>query len=1012
MAKALRASRVVWLLFFCSGASGLVYEVLWSRHLGLIFGNTVHSLAAVLSAFMAGLALGSWLAGRYLAGRGGLLKLYGLFEVAIGLYCAALPWLFEAVAPLYGSLYGQTGHAAVPVLRFAISFLLLLVPTTCMGATLPLLSQYMTRAPEGMARTAGALYAVNTFGAVAGASAAGFLLLPCLGRGATNLVAVVLNLLLGAVAVYLSRTGDAPDAPAAPEASEAPAPAEPAVALDAAAPSAAAIRMAALAFGVTGFAAMATQIAWTRALSLAIGSSTYAFSLIVSVFIFGLAAGGAWGSRRAPKLADPAASLARVLLGIGFLSMLVSIFLGWSPVLFFWLIAIGHAWGFPALMACEALGVALLLFLPTFLMGATLPLTLRIYQTRAGGAGGVGRTVGGLYAINTVGSILGSLLGGLVLLPLLRLQHTLQAGALLYTLPGLALLYYAPRGGSKRWAAGGVLAALTFLPVLTGALDWNELRMASGAYLLRDPAKVEAARAFRFADALPDPIGDEAVYYKEGTAATVAVLHVPAAGPFPEGLVLTVGGKPDASSHTDMATQVGLTLVPMLVHAGPPSEVLVIGMGSGGSLGAALAMEELQRADVVEISPEVMEASYHFAPYTGLRYTPSGETWVLDEPKVETILNDGRNHLRFTTRRYDVISSEPSNPWIAGIGNLFTREAFELCRARLKEGGVMCQWLHRYGMGEEAFRSVWRTFAEVFPHMQVWCVEPGMDFLLVGSDASLAISVEHWQQRIADPGIQEFLKKANYDRPAELLACLYADRASVLEVCGDAPLHTDDNLLLEFNAPRTLYQGRPPYPVAHWRVSPERSLDADSLSPARRRAFLEQLDLALAGRERYEVRMDLRSLEIPFHAAGDGRPPTLFEQPLGAVLEKAQEQARDDSEASLQKVAGLLRQMISVSPLELEIALSLAETERQLAIRSLARKAQPAVWEHLRCARRYAHVACHHPAAHKDPRPHEVLARVWSNLGEKDFAREAAAAAREAGGAGYELPADLKKLFE
>ena len=196
---------VVWLLFFLSGACGLVYEVLWTRQLGLIFGHTVHSLSAVLSAFMAGLALGSFLAGRWLARCGRLLLVYGLLELFIGLYCAALPWLFDAVAPLYARLYGQTGSPALPAARFILSFLLLLVPTTCMGATLPVLSQFLVRSPLGLARTAGGLYAVNTLGAVLGGACAGFVLLPTLGREASNWCAVACNLALGLVAVALGR---------------------------------------------------------------------------------------------------------------------------------------------------------------------------------------------------------------------------------------------------------------------------------------------------------------------------------------------------------------------------------------------------------------------------------------------------------------------------------------------------------------------------------------------------------------------------------------------------------------------------------------------------------------------------------------------------------------------------------------------------------------------------------------------------------------------------------------
>jgi spermidine synthase len=281
--------------------------------------------------------------------------------------------------------------------------------------------------------------------------------------------------------------------------------------------------------------------------------------------------------------------------------------------------------------------------------------------------------VGDLYALNTAGSILGSLLGGLLLLPALQIQRTLQVTALLYTLPGVILFLLAPAAKSPR--ARAVTGVLAVLALGLGVLPrWDPLRMSSGAYLLRQHGVVEAARQGRLREAVPEPHGREVLFYHEGRTATVAVFRNPS------GLSLVIGGKPDATSYHDMSTQVLLTLLPELLHPGAPGEVLIIGMGSGVSIGAALAPQGVQRVDLVEISPEVIEASAHFAPYSGLHYEErQGRPW-LAEPRVEVLINDGRNHLALTSRRYDIISSEPSNPWLAGIGNRFTQEAFTACR--------------------------------------------------------------------------------------------------------------------------------------------------------------------------------------------------------------------------------------------------------------------------------------------------------------------------------------------
>ncbi|MCW8131230.1 MAG: fused MFS/spermidine synthase [Planctomycetota bacterium] len=842
------ASAAVWLLFFLSGACGLIYEVLWSRHLGLILGNTTYSLAAVLSAFMAGLALGSYLAGRWLErrlarGPVNLLKVYGLIEIGIGVYCALLPLLFDAAAPLYAGLYGETGGAALAPSRFALSFLLLLLPTTGMGATLPVLSQLMTRSPMGMSRSAGTLYAVNTFGAVVGAAGAGFLLLPELGREGTNLVAVVGNLVLGGAAMLAGRLQGAP---ADSEATEPVAAQETAPAGEAPPIPEPTIRLAILVFGITGFAAMATQIGWTRALSLSIGSSTYAFSLIVAVFILGLAVGGAWGSRVAPRLQDPIGALAQVLLLIGVLSMAVVALLGMGPIFFFWLIAVGSQWGFGVLMLVEALGVAALLFFPTFLMGATMPLTLQAVQSRARTSGGVGKTVGTLYAVNTTGSILGSLAGGLVLMPLIQIQSTLQAGAWLYALPGIAL-FLRRRDRSGRRPA--VLAALLLLATLalTFAPRWNPLRMSSGAYLMRtSPETLQAAREGRFLEAFPTGFGDEKLYYKEGASASVAVLKTSTGM-----LTMTVGGKPDASGgkdSADMSTQVGLTLVPELLHKTGPKEVLVIGMGSGISAGAALAPPGVERVDIVEISPEVMEAAWFFRAWSGLKYASEEHPSALAEPRVQVLINDGRNHLRLTSRRYDVIASEPSNPWIAGIGNLFTREAFTLCRERLKPGGIFSQWLHRYGMSEREFKSVMATFAEVFPHGQLWCVYPGSDYLLIGSEQPLEQDYAALAARMRPERVHALLASVNFHRIEEFMACFMADGARLKQLCAGAEIHTDDNMLLEFAAPRTLLSGGAQFPLMPWRVWPERTLRLDGVGEDEARDLRARLDRSAVAR--------------------------------------------------------------------------------------------------------------------------------------------------------------------
>lgn len=860
---------IVWVLFLFSGICGLIYEVLWCRHLGLLFGNTVQSMSAVLTAFMAGLALGSYVGGRVCEKLKRPMLAYGVLELLIGIYCAFLPWAFGSnspVLPLYRSLYGEAGGGmGLSVARFVISFFLLLVPTTFMGATLPVLSQFLVRSKAFLGRTVGALYAINTFGAVLGAAMTGFVLLPLLGKASSNNLAVVTNIILGTLAIVFGMNQAAPPQ----EKSETNEPSN----QDGGTPppqngqppvSALALKLAILTFGITGFAALAIQICWTRAISLATGSSTYAFSLIVSVFIMGLSFGGVWGSRMAAQTKDPLALLGKVLIAIGLASMALTALLGIGPQIFFTLLVWGSDKGWSWQLAYQALGIAALIIGPTFLMGATMPLTM---QVAAQSEGSAGRTVGTIYAVNTVGSILGSFFGGLVLLPLLQIQGTLQLMSVLYALPGL-VLYFMSKSGKSRQPRGDFLivisALATTVGVLVAAPKWNPAVMSSGMYLLRNKETIDAARNFSFAPLFQEDPERKILFYNEGASATVAVTDVHGE------LSLTVGGKPDASSRGDMSTQLGLTLVPEIIHERGPESVLVIGLGSGASAAGALAPQTVKQVDVVEMAPEVVEASYYFASYTGLKYArkPGGkDQFWLDTPNLNLIVNDGRNHLLLTSKKYDVIASEPSNPWLAGVGNLFTREAFQLSRDHLNKSGVMCQWIHRYSLKETDFFNIARTFAEVFPQAQLWCVNRN-DFLLIGSDEPIHMPIERLRARLSDSRVAPMLKQIHFDREEEFLACFMSGDAELRAISQKSQIHTDDNMLLEFSAPKSLYNQREGLRSTQFEADPETIVQLGGLSAsgAGGRADTERrLDLAAAGREHTRCAFEVEEKLKPDH---------------------------------------------------------------------------------------------------------------------------------------------------
>lgn len=772
---------VLFLCFFLSGASSLVYEVVWLRWLVHLFGVTTLAVSTVLTAFMGGLAVGSWAAGRWAPRVTYPLRVYGLLELAIGAYALLLPLLLEEVVPTLRAL-GATeasSFATLSLARFVLASALLTVPTACMGATLPILAQFAVRRLESAGGRVGRLYAVNTAGAVVGAAAAGFVLLPTVGVGLTNGVAVALNAAVGLTAISVgwqlaaaAMTGLDP-APAGvggphaqPGGGEVEAGARPLLV--------AGLGTAAL----SGALAMAYEVAWTRALSLVLGSSVYAFTVILTTFLFGLAAGSYLLARRVDRMAEPA-------LGIGLTQLLigVSAFGGLLvvqelPYLFVRLFALSGD-RYALLLALEFTIASALILIPALLSGAVFPLCVRL--TASPGAA-VGRTVGNLYALNTLGAIVGSFAGGFVLIPAVGVRGTLMLAVLLNIAAAFLLLVMLPvrRRAIALSVAGGLPLLALLIPAVTP--EWEPLTMASGVAVsapgLRRLSRTEFLDLRRRSHSL---------FYEEGLTTTVSVEE--RAGQ----ISLRVNGKVDAGTGADMPTQILLGHLPTLFHPAP-RDLLVIGLGGGVTAGSALR-HPVRTVTVVELERAVVTAS-HFFDHVNLR--------PFEDPRTRLVVNDARNFLLLTRDRFDVIISEPSNPWMTGASSLFTREFFELARERLRPGGIFGQWVHLYSLTPGMLRTIFSTFNAVFPHAAVFQTTQG-DTVLVGGTSPLRVDLAGLERRLAEPGVAADLRRAHIEDPADLLARLVLDVEDVPRFIRGAPLNTDDNASIEFAAPRALY---------------------------------------------------------------------------------------------------------------------------------------------------------------------------------------------------------------
>jgi spermidine synthase len=779
----MRGSGAVGALFFLSGLSGLVYEVVWTRLLVLVMGNTVFSVTTVLCAFMGGLALGGFLGGRAADRLARPLRTYAWLEAAIGALGLLVPLLVRGLAPVHAAVYGAVGDspALFGAWQFVACGLVLMLPSTLMGATLPVLARHVARDLHRVGGSVGRLYAANTFGAVAGAFLTGFVLVPTLGLWRTTITAALLN---GAIAAIAARLKAAPDTPPAPE------PAAPkkkakktATTADGAPVPAGAILAARAA---AGFASMVDQVAWTRVLSLLLGGTVYAFALMVGTFILGLAAGGAAASAIVDRLARPASALAttQALAGATCAALVVA-FTRLPGVV---VDMTRSETGFGAAYLARFGLVVACLIVPTTLMGAAFPIAARLLARRADT---IGRTVGSVYSANTLGAIAGAFAGGFVLIPALGLRATLLAAAALNIGTALLVIAAARRaeaaGAFVRWAP--TLAAAAALLWVAARGPWDASAIASGAYIAAARTRGDDTLARERRDSLVHGSG-ELIFYKEGPTATVGVRKNDDGT-----LSLQTNGKTDASTSYDMRSQVLVAHIPAML-ARRQETALVIGFGSGITSGS-VARHTFRTLHGVEISAEIAEAARRF-------FGPHNYD-VSSDPRARLTIGDARTFLALRETRYDVITSEPSNLWIAGMGNLFSVEFFRAARARLQPGGVVGQWLNAYELRPEEFRTVIRTFLNVFPHVTLWEVWRGVDYLLVGSEEPQSIDSAALA-RLETTDVDRDLSRIHLRRPGDVAAAFMAGTDSLRALAGPGPLHTDDNGLLEYAAPRTLHR--------------------------------------------------------------------------------------------------------------------------------------------------------------------------------------------------------------
>jgi spermidine synthase len=777
-------ARVV-LLLFGSGVCALVYQIAWLRELRLVFGASTAASAAVLGIFMGGLGAGGLVFGKRAAAAPRPLLLYARLEAAIALVSALTPLFIFLARRLYAAAGGTPalGLGGGTVVRLILAAVVLGVPTLLMGGTLPAAAQAITRPGDVGRRDLALLYGANTLGAVAGAALATFVLLEALGTRRMLLSACALNLVVAALAFVVARrladrsAVDDTDADATAAADSA------ATAAGALLPDRVPPRFVLAAAAVVGFAFLLMELVWYRMLGPLLGGSSYTFGLILAVALAGIGAGGvayalgasANGGRRAATLGNFALSCALEAVALAVPFALGDRLAVWAATLR----PLGSV-GFYGFVAGWTALTALVVFPAAFVSGVQFPLLIALYGR---GRADVGRQVGHAYAWNTAGAILGSLAGGFGLVPLLTAPGCWRLAIALLAALGLVAVALAGRPRSASMGAPAVAAllalALAALPGPTAA--WRHGSVGVGrAPSSGTPNSFESwARDQR----------RNVRWQVDGVESSVALNDK-------AGYAFVVNGKVDGNARSDASTQVMAGLMGALVHPGV-HRALVVGLGTGSTAGWLGAVPTMERVDVVELEPAILEVARRCAPVN---------RDVLANPRVHITIGDAREVLGTTRARYDLIFSEPSNPYRAGIASLFTSELYRAAAARLGDDGLFVQWVQAYNVDAQTIRTIYATLASVFPEVETWITEEA-DLLIIAGKRPIVYDVARLRARIAEEPWKSALARVWRADDLEAVFARYVANAgfarAIAALEGDR-LNTDDMTRVEFGFARGL----------------------------------------------------------------------------------------------------------------------------------------------------------------------------------------------------------------
>lgn len=753
-------------LFFLSGSVSLIFQVVWLKKLVLVFGNTIWAVSTLLTTFMAGLALGSWIFGRIADRSGSPLRVYGLLEGSVGVYGLLTPWIFYILPMFYIPLYRMSGGDTwvMGLCKFLLGFIVLLPPTICMGGTLPLLAKYFTQNMATAGTQIGRLYAINTFGAVFGIFFSGFFFIPFFGLLITLCIAAVLSLSIFGGSYWLTRgqsfarvlkisspTQLLPDSFRKEHARS----------------------WILWIYLLCGFAGLGYEVLWNRVLVLHLGSSVYAYSVMLTIYLLGITLGSAIMSHYLHKVRNPLFLFAVLQICLAFdLLLIINQFGMLAETLGVLNRALGGQ-GYASHVFFLMLGVGQVLLIPTLLLGASFPVAVRLFVKNVGA---VGKDTGVLYAFNTFGNILGAFLTGFVLLPVLGVQRSLL---LIASLNLFIALYILGKLGTAL-ATKGIVSGLLLIGFYGGywlVTSPNQVILTAGVFLGSQHDQVSLLAV------------EEDVY----ATVTVEEHHEPR-GKWRQ---LSLNGTNVAGTSCELFSIQKLQgHLPLLLHK-DPKRVLHIGFGSGGTAWA-VSRYPVESITIAEISKSVIQkASEYFLEINH---------GVLRDHRVQIVFTDGRNHVLAAEEKYDVILSDSVHPRFSGNGSLYTYEYYQLLKERLNPDGIISQWLPFYSLTPENFKMIIKSFYEVFPNTTIWYPNSTINeyVIVIGKLDGPLIDYATIERKLRIPEVMVDLEEIETTTPYKILDYFLFANENVGEFVADMPLHTDNNIAVEYISGRNV----------------------------------------------------------------------------------------------------------------------------------------------------------------------------------------------------------------